>query len=41
MGLLFNAFTFIYYVCDGFGSAASTRVSNGESAAMQGAALPV
>ena len=29
MGLLFNAFVFIFYTTEGYGTAASTRVSNG------------
>ena len=29
MGILFNAFSFIFYLTDGYGTAASSRVSNG------------
>lgn len=29
MGILFNAFNFIYCTTEGYGTAASTRVSNG------------
>ena len=30
MGILFNAFDFIFRTTEGYGTAASTRVSNGE-----------
>jgi len=30
MGILFNAFNFIYYTTEGYGTAASTRVANGK-----------
>ena len=33
MGLLFNAFVFIFYTTEGYGTAASTRVSNGAACA--------
>jgi Na+-driven multidrug efflux pump len=35
MGLMFSAFTFMFYFSDGYGCAASTRVSNGEKVQQQ------
>lgn len=38
MGLCFNTFTFVYYAVDGFGAAASTRVSHELGGSCPGAA---